>query len=500
MKADAQAVSKPFHPLVAGALVFYVSGTVLVIEILAARLLAPYVGLSLETYTAIIGVVLAGISAGTWVGGRLADVFDPRRILGPLLVVGGLLSLTTIPAVRYFGDVAEGRSWYALGLATGLSFFLPTAVLSSAHPQVVKLQLRSLARTGRVVGRLSALGTAGAIAGTFLTGFVLLPSFPTSDVVLVLGASLATLGAVLTAAGGRGGRVLAVVSVIAMMGLAAAVARGKGRCEVETAYFCANVTEVSPDDPSRRIMKLDTLLHGYVDVDDPRFFGFPYVQRIADLTDVFRPKGRPIDALHIGGGGFSIPRYVAASRPRSTNVVLELDPDVVELAKERLALRTGPRMQVRIGDARVTVRDLPDHSYDLATGDAFAGVSIPWHLTTREALEDVRRTLRANGIYAMNLIDHPPLDFLRAEARTLEDVFRHVGLVSHPSFQRGVIGSTNYVLLGSDAPLPTRALRARISGRRGGDALTTGPPLDRFIGDAALLTDDYAPADQLLTR
>jgi spermidine synthase len=319
-------------------------------------------------------------------------------------------------------------------------------------------------------------------------------------VVLALGSSLAGLGCLLAASRGRRGRVFAATAVVAIVVAVIVVARGEGRCDVETAYFCANVTDTSQADPSRRVMRLDTLLHAYVDVDDPKFLGFPYVQRMAEVADVVAPPRVPIDALHIGGGGFTIPRYIAATRAGSQNTVLELDAGVVRLAKRRLALRTGPKMRVRIGDARVTIRDLTDNSYDLVIGDAFAGVSIPWHLTTREAVSDVRRAMRPRGIYALNIIDHAPLEFLRAQARTLRDVFKSVGLIGHPSLLRGVAASSNYIVLASDVHIPARALRARMAANRAGDALVIGRALDRFIGDADLLTDDYAPADQLLTR
>jgi spermidine synthase len=490
-------------------LVFVLNGAVLVLEILAVRLLAPYVGLSLEAYTAIIGVVLAGISAGTWAGGKLADAVDPRRVLGPVVLLGGLLALATVPAVRELGDFAEGGTWYRLGFVVGVSFFLPTAVLSAVNPLVVKLQLQSLGETGRIVGRLSALGTAGAIAGTFITGFVLLPSFRTSRVVLVLGLALAILGLALAARAGLGsgarrgsGRTaFLVLSSLPALALSFVLVKGEARCEIETAYFCANVTSYSgPADPSRRVLELDTLQHALVDVDDPTFLGFAYVQRFADVVDVMRPRGAPLNALHIGGGGFTLPRYIAATRPGSRNLTLEIDPGVVRIARKRLGLRTGPRMRVRVGDGRVEVREIRRKSYDLAIGDAFAGVSIPWHLTTREAFRDVRETLPRRGIYLLNIIDEPPLAFLRAETRTLMSAFRHVALVAQPSLRSGVLGTSNYVLLASDAPLPLERLAARIAERRVTDSVVAGEPLHRFVRSAEVLTDDHAPADQLLTR
>ena len=145
----------------AGSVVFFTSGSVLVLEILAGRLLAPYVGVRLETYTSVIGIVLAGIALGTWLGGRLADRVDPRRTLGPLMVAGGGLAMLSPAIVHAAGHPALGSPGDIVGLAT-IGFFAPAAVLSAVNPTVVKLQLRDLDATGRVVGRLSAIGTAGA--------------------------------------------------------------------------------------------------------------------------------------------------------------------------------------------------------------------------------------------------------------------------------------------------------------------------------------------------
>jgi MFS family permease len=127
------------HPLVAGALVFFTSAAVLVLEILAGRMLAPYVGVTLETYTGIIGTVLAGIALGTWWGGRLADRVDPRRMLGPLLVLGGALAVLAVPAVRLFGSLQLGGGAVGILSLTLVGFFAPAAVLSAVGPTVVKL-------------------------------------------------------------------------------------------------------------------------------------------------------------------------------------------------------------------------------------------------------------------------------------------------------------------------------------------------------------------------
>ena len=481
-------------PFVAGGLVFFTSGAVLVLEILAGRLLAPYVGVSLETYTAVIGTVLGGIAAGTWIGGYAADRVNPRRLLGPLLVVGGALSLVSVPLVRIVGGSSSSAgSGGVLRLALA-AFFAPAAALSAVVPAVVKMQLRDLAVTGGVVGRLSALGTAGAIAGTFLAGFVLVEAASTTTSILVIGVSLMTVGTALWMwLSQTGGSVIVTVGAVAIFGSGLASAAGDP-CDVETVYHCARVV-VDDTRPSGRLLVLDTLLHSYVDLDDPTHLEFPYTKVFADVVEAAAGPGS-LEVLHVGGGGFTMPRYLRAVRPGSTGVVLEIDPGVVKLSRERLGLRTGPDLQVRVGDARQSVADLRTAAHDVVLGDAFGGLAVPWHLATVEFARAVRRTLRPGGVYVLNVIDEPPLRFARAEAATLGEVFNDVVVITPP----GVIANErggNVVVAASDDPIDREEVIARTAARGGEEQVVPG---GSFAGGAPTLSDDHAPVDQWLAR
>jgi spermidine synthase len=488
----------------ASAVVFFTSGAVLVLEILAGRLLAPYVGVRLETYTAVIGVVLAGISLGTWLGGRLADRVDPRRTLGPLLVAGGGLAMLSPAAVRAAGHPGVGTADDIIGL-TVVGFFLPAAVLSAVSPTVVKLQLRDLDATGSVVGRLSAIGTAGAIVGTFVAGFVLVAAAATTTVIVAVGGSLVLAGLLLWAGLARprpSATALALTLVVAV-GAAGLAAASDSPCDVETRYHCARVIP-DPDRPGGRSLWLDILRHSYVDLDDPKHLELRYSKIFADLIAANGPPAaptgrRPPDALHVGGGGFTMPRYLSAAYPGSRHVVYEIDPDLVDLARRKLGLVTGPNLQVSIGDARLLMRRLPSASQDLALGDAFGDLAVPWHLTTREFLTDVHRLLRPGGVYLLNLIDNPPLRFARAQLATMAVVFDHVTVIAPPTFLAGERGG-NYVLAASDTPFDPARLQALIQARGGEEEVLTGAAAVRFAAGGKVLTDDYAPVDQWLAR
>lgn len=487
--------------LVAGLLVFFTSAAVLVIEILAARLLAPFVGETLQTYTAIIGTILAGIAVGSWLGGKVADRVEPRATLGPTIMAGGALALVTVPIISLIGTgLVAGTSRGGPGVTIILAFigfFLPATVLTAATPMVIKVQLSDLNETGRVVGRLSALGTAGAIFGTFVTGFLLVAAFPTRPIFLGVGAALLVTGLVVhLSLGVRREQPIAGILILGLLGTGA-TSLVNSPCEVESAYYCAQV--IDGLEPCRgRTLYLDTLRHSCVHPEDPTQLDFTYTQILGDVLTTVAPEGAPIDALHIGGGGFTMPRYIEATRPGSSSLVLELDPTLVEIAEDELGLETGPDLRVEVGDARTTLAVQPDDAYDVVIGDAFGGLAVPWHLSTREVAAEVQRTLRPDGVYAINLIDNPPLDFARAEAATLRDVFGNVAVVGPQQRLAGLDGG-NFVLLASDAPIDVEGISASNAQRGDDDQVLTGARLDEFVGDAAVLSDDYAPVDQLLT-
>jgi spermidine synthase len=178
--------------------------------------------------------------------------------------------------------------------------------------------------------------------------------------------------------------------------------------------------------------------------------------------------------------------------------VLEVDPGVVDIDREQMELRTSDELQVRVVDARVGLADEIPGSRDLVVGDAFGGLSVPWQLTTFESLELVDRALADEGVYAVNLIDHPPLRFVRAELATMRAVFPHVVLLARAPVLAGEDGG-NVVAVASRSPLPVDRLEAALPGLDLAWQVADGDELDRFVRDAGLLTDDHAPVDQLLT-
>ena len=467
------------------ALVFGASAAVLMLEIIAGRLMAPYVGVSLESFTGIIGTILAAIAVGAAVGGSLADRRDPRRMLGPCLVLGGILSWASLPILAALGPSAD-TSPGAIVVLTAAAFFAPAAVLSAVAPMVAKLRLDDLEETGSVVGGLSAAGTAGALVGTFLTGFVLVAALPSRPVVLLIGGLLVIAGAVLHRRFARARPTLAATAAVLLVGVAA-LAFGPS-CDEETAYFCVRV-EQDPDRPSGRSLYLDLARHAHVDLDDPTYLDIRYVRLFADVAATL-PDG-PLDVLHVGGGGFTFPRHLDAVRAGSRQLVLEIDDELPRIARDQLGLRDGPELEIRIGDARLALDDVPSGGYDLIVGDAFASTSVPWHLTTVEVVDELRRALRRGGVYVMNVIDGADNRYARAQVATLQHRFAHVAVIV-PADGVPEDAAVNQVLIASDEPLE------RPAADPADGELLVGEEVRRYVDGARPLRDDHAPVDQLM--
>lgn len=463
--------------------VFVTSALVLVLEIVASRMVAPYVGVSLESFTGIIGTVLAGIATGSAVGGAMADARDPRPMIGQALLLGGVLSWLSVPIVNVLGP-AVGSGPPAIVLLSAAAFFLPAAVLSGISPMVAKLRLESLDDTGTVVGGLSAAGTAGALLGTFGTGFVLLAYVPVRTIVIVIGAALVAAGLFASwklRTKPSDGRDVILVLLAGFLSIAVG-----SPCDQETEYFCVRI--VADDDrDGGRSLYLDRLRHAHVDLNDPTYLDIRYIRLFADVAAAL-PDG-DIDALHIGGGGFSFPRYLAAVRPAGTNTVLEIDGGLVDIATNELGLQDADNLDIRIGDARLAFADLPTNAFDLIVGDAFGSEAVPWHLTTAEVVDEIDRLLRPDGVYVMNVIDGDESRFARAQLATLAQQFDQIAMIL-PS--TGTAGrSVNQILIASQASLPA------VDVDPADGELFSGDDVVRYIGDARILTDDFAPVDQL---
>lgn len=484
-------------------IVFISSGSIMILELVAGRIIAPHVGSSLYTWTSVIGVVLAGISLGNYVGGRLADRWASLRLLGVIY----LLAAVTCLGVLWVDQVTRitPRDWSivaeVLALTTAL-FFLPCAILGTLSPIVAKLAVSDLAKTGSTVGKIYAAGALGSIVGTFMTGFVLISWFGTYNIIWGVAALLTAMG-LLFLVGGRWQSLLLAVIMVAG-GSALAVNQGwlKGPCVRETNYYCIKINYEGEADNPIRLLVLDHLVHSYVDMKNPKALVYGYEKMYAQAAAYQASRNKDLSVLMIGGGGYTFPRYIDAVYPNSAVDVVEIDPGVTLAAHDLLGLRQDTKIVTYNEDARLYLGRQPTKKYNMILGDAFNHFSVPYHLTTKEFNDQVRSWLTPDGLYVVNIIDGPYGEFLRSYYHTLTLTFRNVYLAEGSSNWRDTLRTT-FVLIASDTPFDMDVLQTFDGGDNNTylSRLFASPEeINRLLTEAPVytLTDQFAPVDNML--
>jgi spermidine synthase len=262
---------------------------------------------------------------------------------------------------------------------------------------------------------------------------------------------------------------------------------------------------VGEEEVGGRVVKtlaLDKLIHSYVDVDDPLFLVYGYEKVLADVATYVEQQDPNLSVVFIGGGGYTMPRFLEVRYPLSTLEVIEIDSEVTEVAFEYMGLWRDTKIVTYNQDARMIVPELQEGQYDLVIGDAFNDFSVPYHLTTLEFNHDVRRLLDDNGIYVVSIVDQMYSGrFLKAYVNTLQRIFPYVYIMLEEALWDDE--PNTFVVAGSLAPITLFDLTtANVQAGR-------APPVTRIMPEEAfkswinaqdniLLTDDYVPVDNLL--
>jgi spermidine synthase len=479
-----------------GTFAFVGSGCLLVLEIVAGRMLAPAVGASLYTWTSVIGVVLAGLSIGNYLGGRLADRRPDRTTLSYLYLASALASaLILLLSHGHLTNIAAPASWPAplqvLWLTTIL-FLVPSILLGMVTPLIVKLSLRSLDATGRVVGRIQAAASLGSIVGVFLTGFFLISALGTRPVVASVAAALLCLAVASNPPWGaqspqekRASDTVLIGFPVIAIGIVALLLTYNNLCLRESKYYCIQVH--TDESGQYKVLLLDPLVNGLVSVQDPTALVYPYEQFYGEIVDATYKRDRPLSAFAIGGGTYTFPRYLEKYHHGHT-LVAEIDPEVTAVVRSEFGLHDSPGIRTINEDARPVLRDRPKgERYDIVLGDAFADIAIPFHLVTRQFDELVKSHLKPDGMYLVNVVDGVHYDFLRSYMTTLLKTFRYARLMVSPV---GKGEQNTFVIVASMRP-PTQT-RSMLPPNRVTDFLRERE------AEAVTLTDDHAPVDQLL--
>lgn len=480
----------------------------LIIEIAAGRMVAPYIGMSLYTWTAIIAVVLAGFSVGHWIGGRIAEDTGEkiRRKVAVSLLLAGLSTAVSLVLIRVLAGPVIGMGLGAVPtilLLTTLLFFLPSLFVGIPAPALTKLAIdETPGRMGAVLGTFYAAGAAGSILGTLAAGFVFISWLGTIGTFLMVAVAYVVMAALLLAAGGRARSTLAgfavvVAGVTAVVGIAGTQTQAfTSPCDRESDYYCIRVVDASGQfGGEARALVLDHLGHGINLKDRPGALVTPYVELHDIMARIHSGRHSPFRAFFIGGGAFTLPRAWLAARPDAELVVSEVDPAVTQVAHRSLWLPRELRLRIKHQDARRALAASNAGHFDIVVGDAFHDITMPQHLATREFFELVRTRLRDDGIYVMNVVDD------RQKPRLVASIHATVATVfpvtevwrSNEEGRRAT-----FVVAGLVKPTPYAVIRSRMSAevvfeRVGGKELAA-----RTGAAPVILTDDYAPVDRLI--
>ncbi|WP_219462369.1 spermidine synthase [Nonomuraea rhizosphaerae] len=273
--------------------------------------------------------------------------------------------------------------------------------------------------------------------------------------------------------------------------------RPKNAVSVPTDFGAVDLSP-DPDRPGTWVLLFDYFPQSYVNLADPRNLRFKYIQWLASVADCVAEPGAPIRALHLGGGGLTLPRYVAATRPGSAQLVVDRDAALMETVRKVLPLPDDSAIEIRIADARDAMGSARPRAYDLIVTDVLIQTGVPARLTSLEFATSAAQALTEGGQYALNIVDSVPFDFARRQVATLRAAFGEVCLFCEPDVLRGDrIG--NLLLVGGNGGRPART--ESMERAPAPVTLLGGGELDRFAGDARPLTDadavDSPPARPL---
>ena len=485
------------------AVVLICGAVVMIYEITGSRVLAPFIGTSTYIWTSLIGVILGALSLGYWIGGRMADKMPKKSVLAAaILAAAGLIALTTLvkdPILTGVAALPVGLELRAV-LAAVILFAPASVALGFVTPYAVKLRMESLGAAGRTVGRLYALSTIGSIGGTFAAGFLLLPFLGTNRTLYMMTAGLLLLPFLLIRL--RVDRKITSVLIILLFAIAAneltsyAMYHSIGFEDIDTEYSRVRVFRSTDPTTQRPIEAMTFDPHStqsamFLDDDDLVFEYTKFYHLIRTLKPAFQRS------LMIGGAGYSFPKsYLTTYRNASLDVV-EIDPVLTEIARRRFRLPENDRLRIFHEDGRLFLNRAQTGAYDVVMMDAFGSLfSVPYHLTTIEAVSQIHRSLTDDGVVVFNLgsaIRGDASLFLQAEFATYESVFPFVYLFKVRP-ERNDDELQNLIVVGCKREcLPVASgdpLERSLLERLYTDELTLTMPI---------LTDDLAPVERYLS-
>jgi len=468
----------------------------MIYEIAGSRVLGPYLGTSIFIWTSLIGIILGSLSLGYWLGGWLADRKPTYTMLAWIVlsaaVLVGLTTLLKDVFLHLLPRVIIGLKWQSVVAA--LFLFAPASIfLGMVSPYAVRLKIKALQTSGRTVGNLYAISTVGSIVGTFTAGFFLIPAMGTTNILVSLTVLLALISIALFTFNREKFKSLPALILIMIAGYFHLTKQEKSVffIDKDTQYsrvWIYDATDAATGKPIR-FMRINNESSSamFLDSEDPIFDYMKYYR----LAEHFTPRFQ--STLILGGAAYSYPKYFLEQYDHATIDVVEIDPQLTELAQQYFRLKDDPRMKIFHEDGR-TFLNRGNYDYDVIFGDTFQSLyTLPWHLTTREAAQKKYDMLNEGGSALINIIsslEGKASYFLRAELATYRDVFPwvYVFAVTDP-LDKNLVQSTILVAVKSDHEPVFHSDDHELAEYLKHDVT------DQLVTDLPVLTDEFAPVD-----
>lgn len=481
---------------------FICGAVVMIFELVGSRVLGPYFGTSIFVWTSLIGIILGSLSFGYYFGGKISDKKPNLNSLSIIIFLAAISIGLTIfikdflltYLQMHFTDIRINS------VLASLILFSPASVLlGMVSPYAVKLKIENLNTSGSIVGNLYAISTAGSIIGTFLSGFYLIPQFGTNKLLLILSMTLILISLILSAK--KYTKIKLSIFIIFIIGWYVVIrlnyiSQANGFIDIDTIYNriwiynhndsktnkLVKIMGVNNENQSSMFLDNDELVNEYT--------------KYYHLAKHFNPNFKK--TLMFGGAGYSYPKDFLLKYPKATIDVIEIDPKVTELARTYFKLTENSRLNIYHEDGRVYLNKT-QKKYDVIFGDAFSShYSLPYQLTTKEAVQKKYDILNDNGVIIINIISAikgEKGEFLRAEYATYKNIFPQVYLfpVQEPNNSYMV---QNIILIA-------------LKNKKNPEFTNTDPELNEHLQhlwekeiylDLPILTDDYAPVDYYMSK
>jgi tetratricopeptide (TPR) repeat protein/predicted membrane-bound spermidine synthase len=506
-----------------GTIIFVSSACVMILELAAGRIATRQYGASLYAWTSVIGVTLAGLTFGNYLGGRLADSFSARKTIGWLLAS---CSAACAVAIVVNNLMDKFPFLWRLGLAAqvlvhiSIVFFIPSVLIGAINPAAIKAALEKSRHRGGTVGRMYALGAAGSILGTFLAGFWFIAAVGTINTIWLV-AAVMLLGAIVYLP--KSVPMYALASSVAFIIVAGTIPSGWAErlgsaislrqthspdilYETESKYSYIAVRQLSKQPDERQFIQDNLKNQGRLIMGDIRDLRFFYTQVYAAVTHRIAKNKNKLNVLSIGGGGYVFPRYILDFWPASHVDVAEIDPAVTEAAKRAFGLAVDTPINTINLDGRNCVDELLERNrlgeqirqYDIVYMDAFNDMSVPFQLVTRQFNEKIFAITASDGFYIVNLIDMLySVRFLASFVGTIRQTFPYVYVVSRQYHHNLPV---NFIVIAGKIPFNLENL--------GSEGWLAETPLwifdDNDMAELSkkaggiILDDDYAPLENFM--